>query len=109
QIDRYNFETLTAVTAQVRGITRVVAQLRCSEARVIDGARCDDVSAELIHISLAAMPEGPEKAALLAIPTGLTLKHDDVDLLVAAGEAAVSGSAPLRAFLANYPPQQGNR
>ena len=72
---------------------------------MVDGARCDDVDGELIHISLAAMPEGPEKAKLLAIPTGLTLRHEDVDLLVAAGEAAITGSAPLQTFLANYPAQ----
>jgi NTE family protein len=103
QIDRYNFETLTAVTAQVHGLANAIAQVRCTEARVIDGARCDDVDAELIHISLAEMPEGPEKATLLAIPTGLTVKREDVGLLVAAGEKAVTGSAPLRTFLANYP------
>ena len=103
QIDRYNFETLTAVTEQVHEFARVIAQVRCADAKVIDGARCDDVSGVLIHISLAAMPEGPEKAALLAIPTGLTLKPQDVDMLVAAGEAAVTGSARLRAFLADYP------
>ena len=72
QIDRYNFETLTAVTDQVHEFAHAIAQVRCGEAKVIDGARCDDVDGALIHISLAAMPEGPEKAALLAIPTGLT-------------------------------------
>jgi NTE family protein len=105
QIDRYNFETLTAVTDQVHGLAHAIAQARCGEASVIDGARCDDVDGELIHISLAAMPEGSEKAALLAIPTGLTVKRQDVDLLVAAGESAVTGSAQLQTFLANYPPQ----
>ena len=60
---------------------------------------------ELIHISLAAMPEGPEKAALLAIPTGLTVKRQDVDMLVAAGDSAVTGSAQLQTFLASYPAQ----
>jgi NTE family protein len=84
QIDRYNFETLTAVTAQVHGLANAIAQVRCTEARVIDGARCDDVDAELIHISLAEMPEGPEKATLLAIPTGLTVKREDVGRLGAA-------------------------
>jgi hypothetical protein len=38
-------------------------------------------------------------------PTGLTAKRQDVDLLVAAGESAVTGSAQLQTFLANYPPQ----
>ena len=61
---------------------------------MIDGARCDDVDGKLVHISLTAMPEGPERAALLAIPTGLTVKRQDV-----------TGSAQLQTFLANYPPQ----
>jgi hypothetical protein len=71
---------------------------------VIDRARCDDVQAELLHISLAALPDSSQKAQLLAIPTGLTLEKADVDLLVQAGHDAVTESAPLRAFLANYPP-----
>lgn len=103
QIDRYNFETLTTMTEQIRQLVQVLVQTRCAEARVIDGARCDDVRGELLHISLSEMPEGPQKTSLLAIPTGLTLKRQDVDQLVAAGEAAVTGSAPLQAFLAGYP------
>jgi NTE family protein len=83
--------------------------LRCAKAQTIDGTRCDDVDSELILTSLAAMPEGPEKAALLAIPTGLTIRREDVDLLIAAGESAVTGSASLRTFLANYPAQPAAR
>jgi len=105
QIDRYNFETLTTVTDQLRAFVTLLAKTRCDEAQVIDGAPCGDVSGRLIHISLSAMPEGPEKDALLAIPTGLTLKSEHVDLLVAAGEAAVVNAAPLQQFLASYPPQ----
>ena len=59
--------------------------------------------ATLIHISLAEMSPGPEKDKLLAIPTGLTIPRSDVDELIAAGETAVTGSADLRAFLAEYP------
>lgn len=77
-------------------------QTRCAEARVIDGAGCDDVRGELIHISLAAMPEGPAKSSLLAFPTGGTLQPEDVDQLVAAGESAVAGSTKLREFLAGF-------
>jgi hypothetical protein len=69
---------------------------------VIDGAPCDDVRAELLHISLSDLPDSPQKAQLLAIPTGLTLKKTDVDLLVQAGHDAVTSSAPLRAFLDGY-------
>jgi NTE family protein len=105
QIDSYNFETLTLVSQQVQAISQVLRQVRCAEGPVIDDTRCDDVKAELIHISLAGLPETPEKEKLLAIPTGLTLQREDVDRLVAAGEAAITGSAPLQAFLANYPSQ----
>lgn len=105
QIDRYNFETLNTITDQVRALVRSLISVRCSEAKMVDGAPCGDVDGALIHVSLAGMPDGPEKAALLAIPTGLTLKRTDVDLLISAGESAITGSARLRAFLADYPPQ----
>jgi NTE family protein len=103
QIDRYNFETLTAVTDFVHSLAGTIAKVRCGEGKVVDGARCDDVRGALIHISLAGMPPGPEKDKLLAIPTGLTIPRDDVDELVAAGQAAVTGSTKLQAFLADYP------
>ncbi len=105
QIDRYNFETLNTVTDQVHAIGHAIQTARCARGRIVGGAPCDDVQAELIHISLANMPEGPDKDQLLAIPTGLTLKRHDVDLLVAAGQAAITTSEPLRRFLDNYPPR----
>jgi NTE family protein len=106
QIDRYNFETLLTVDRQLQSVIAALKRARCSEARLIDGAPCDDVSGELIHISLIEMPETPLKARLLAIPTGLTLKRQDVDLLIEAGRSAILNSAPLRDFLRNYPPQR---
>lgn len=105
QIDRYNFETLNTVTDQIKTIARAVRNARCQFAPVIEGAACDDVQAELIHISLANMPDGPQKKELLAIPTGLTIPRHDVDLLIAAGQQAITTSEPLRRFLADYPPQ----
>ena len=105
QIDRYNFETLNTVTNQILAVTRAIREARCARGRSIDGAACDDVQGKLIHISLASMPAGPEKAALLAIPTGLTIDQHDVDLLVEAGETAVTTSVPLRQFLDGYPPK----
>ena len=104
QIDRYNFETLTAMTDLVGDFTRAVVKLRCGEGKLVDGTRCDDVRGALIHISLAGMQEGPEKDKLLAIPTGLTIPREDVDQLVAAGDAAVTGSAELSTFLSGYAP-----
>lgn len=103
QIDRYNFETLTTVTAQLRQVVKALQVARCARGKIIDGAACDDVQARLVHISLAGMKPGPERDALLAIPTGLTLKPSDADRLVVAGEAAVRNSQALHSFLNNYP------
>jgi hypothetical protein len=104
QIDSYNFETLSVVDQQVKMVTKRLRDARCEQGPVVDGTRCDDVRSELIHISLAALPESPDKERLLAIPTGLTLKREDVDLLVQAGHDGVMKSTELRAFIDNYPP-----
>ena len=106
QIDRYNFETLTTVLAQLNQFTAALKQARCKTGPVIDGIACDDVKGTLVHISLAGMEPGPEKDQLLAIPTGLTIKREDVDLLIAAGHDAVLNSATLRQFVADYPPHR---
>ncbi len=105
QIDRYNFETLSTVSSQIKGVVRAIQNARCSEAKMVYGTPCDDVQGELVHISLAAMPDSPEKDQLLAIPTGLSLQQHDIDLLVTAGETAVTTSEPLHQFLDNYPPR----
>jgi NTE family protein len=104
QIDSFNFETLTLLNQQVTALQRTLREARCAEGPLTGGTRCDDVQAAMLHISLAGMPETPQTAHLQAIPTGLTLQRTDVDLLVTAGHDAVTGSAPLRAFLDNYPP-----
>jgi NTE family protein len=103
QIDRYNFETLNTVTTQLQDVVRAIGTARCAQGKVIHGAACDDVQGKLVHISLASMPDGPEKSELLAIPTGLSLQPHDVDLLVTAGQASVTTSVPLRQFLDTYP------
>ncbi len=104
QIDSYNFETLTTVTQQAQTIVRTLRAARCAEGPLINGERCDDVEASLVHVALSNLPDTPEKAQLLAIPTGLTLQKADVDLLIQAGHDAVVNSGALRSFLANYPP-----
>ena len=104
QIDRYNFETLNTVKTQLRDVVQALRTARCARGQVIDGTPCNDVQAELLHISLANIPDGPDKTELLAIPTGLTLQPHDVDLLVTAGQTAITTSEPLRQFLAAYPP-----
>jgi hypothetical protein len=73
QIDRYNFETLTTMTESLQAFARAFAAARCAEARAIDGARCDDVKAKLIHIALSSLPPGTAQDRLFSIPTGLTI------------------------------------
>ncbi len=104
QIDSYNFETLTVVNQQIQDVTKRLREARCAQGPIVDGTRCDDVKFELIHISLAGLPETPESERLLAIPTGLTLKRQDVDLLIQAGYDGITKSTELRAFLDDYPP-----
>jgi NTE family protein len=104
QIDRYNFETLTTVTQQLREAEANLRRIRCAKARVLHGAPCDDVKAELVHVSLAGMADGPDKDRLLAIPTGLTIDRQDVDALVAAGGVALRQSEALHRSLTDLAP-----
>ncbi len=104
QIDSYNFETLNTVNQQIQFLARSLREARCAQGPVIDGSRCDDVQTQMLHIALSDLPASPQTSRLQAIPTGLTIPRPDVDLLVAAGHDAVTESAPLRAFLDNYPP-----
>jgi NTE family protein len=103
QIDRYNFDTLLAMNEQLQDVTQAIKTARCQTGPMIDRMPCGDVKVQMIHISLAALPEGPEKNKLLAIPTGLTVARSDVDMLVEAGRTAIVTSAPLRLFLQDYP------
>jgi NTE family protein len=104
QIDRYNFETLTTVSAQLDAFTRALVAARCKIAPTIDGFPCDDVKVALVRVSLADIPEGPEKEQLLAIPTGLSIGRQNADLLIAAGRQAILHSTDLADFLADYHP-----
>ena len=104
QIDSYNFDTLILLNQQLRELQEAIVKARCAQGPVVAGARCDDVQAKLVHVSLSGMPAGPEKDKLLAIPTGLTIPKEDVDLLIKAGHDAITGSREIGEFLAAYPP-----
>ncbi len=103
-IDRFNFETLATVDQQLREFIAAIEQARCARAPMIDGLPCEDVSGELIHVSLSGLPDSPYKEQLQAIRTGLTLRREDVDRLIEAGRSGIIHSAPLRNFLSDYPP-----
>jgi NTE family protein len=104
KIDRFNFETLSTVNQQLREFVATIERVRCAQAPMIDGVPCADVSGAFVHISLAGLPDSPQRAKLMAIRTGLTIRREDVDLLIEAGRSGVLQSAALRDFLANYQP-----
>jgi NTE family protein len=99
QIDNYNVETLAVAQAELDQVSARAAQWRCDHAPRIGRYRCDDTAATLVRVSLADQPDPALRARLQAIRTGLSLTPEEAALLVAAGESAVRGSAPLRAFL----------
>ncbi len=103
-IDRFNFETLTTVDQQLRKFVEAIEGVRCARAPLIDGVPCADVSGKLVHVSLAGLPESASQEQLLAIRTGLTIRHGDVDLLIEAGRSGILHSAPLHDFFNNYRP-----
>lgn len=103
QIDNYNLETLAMIQAEIGRLTARQGENRCAHARVIEGRACDDVQGLLARVSLADIEDPALRDRLRRVPTGLTLPSEDVDLLVAAGEAAIRRHAEVRAFLATRP------
>ena len=101
QIDAYNFETLVLTDSELRNLVESVRKVRCAQARVIEGYNCDDVRGALVHISLASIPDPQERQRLQAIPTGLTIPDEDVDLLVSSGEQLVQHNATIRGLISD--------
>ena len=99
QIDAYNFETLILTASELRQLVESVRKVRCAQARVIEGHDCADVRGALMHISLANIPDPEERQRRQAIPTGLTIPDEDVDLLVSAGEQLVQQNGTIRGLI----------
>lgn len=102
-IDRFNFETMVRFDQQLRDVTAAIRAARCAEGPTIDGSPCADVRSAFVQVSLSAMPAGPERDALLAIPTGLTIDRERVDALIRAGRDAIVTSESIIKFLRSYP------
>ena len=98
QIDAYNFETLALARAQVESLAGRFRAIRCATAPVIRGRPCGDVRAALVHVSLSGIDDPETRARLQAIPTGLTIPREDVDLLVGYGERLVREHPVIRAM-----------
>lgn len=97
QIDAYNFETLVLAQDQVQAMVARLKRDRCAQAPIIDGHACDDVTGNLVHLSLSDVSDPVARARLQAIPTGLTIPKQDVDTLVAYGEKLIRDNATIQA------------
>ncbi len=100
QIDSYNFETLSLAQEKVAALVQGFREVRCREARIVNGHRCDDVEGRFVHVSLANIGDAEMRARLQAIPTGLTIPDADVDALVEYGERLIGQHPDLRAVAA---------
>ena len=92
QINSYNFETMSVMREIIKQTVGRIKTMRCDIAPVIDGHPCDDVEGYLVHVSLGGIGDEATRKRLQSIPTGLTIADDDVDALVAAGEAQIKAS-----------------
>jgi hypothetical protein len=93
QIGAYNLETLIAIEHTVDDFIGRLRRLRCGQTHVIFGYPCGDVTGKVLRVSLSDYDEPETRARLLAIRTGLTLPRNQVDELVAAGEAMIRHNA----------------
>jgi NTE family protein len=100
QIDNYNLETVALARIELDRQAERSRAVRCREAPRIDARPCGDVAGMLVRIALSDHPDPALRARLQAIPTGLTIAREDVELLVAAGEEMARTSPDLRAFIA---------
>jgi NTE family protein len=100
QIDNYNLETLALTEAELARSMDRLRRIRCGLLPAFLWRGCDDVEGLLVRIALAEHPDPALRARLQAIPTGLTIPAQDVDLLIAAGEEMARGHPALRRFLA---------
>lgn len=99
QIDAYNFETLTLARNALAVLVENLKRVRCAQAPMIDGHDCADVRGTLVHLSLSSITDPDTRARLQAIPTGLTIPDEDVDLLVSEGEKLVQRNQEIRQLI----------
>jgi len=99
QIDSYNFETMILADSMLDELRDTIRRRRCAAGPMSpDGHACDDVQSFFVHLSLEEVADPAERDRLQAIPTGLTIPHDDVERLEVAGETVVMTSPELVAF-----------
>jgi len=93
QISAYNLETVIALEHTVDNVVDKLREIRCRQGYRIMDYPCDDVAGKVLRVNLADYDEPETRARLLALRTGLTLPRDQVDELVAVGEAMIRRNA----------------
>jgi NTE family protein len=99
QIDQYNYETMLLAKREFEDLAARLRTLRCRTGRRFGGHRCDDVTTFLVRISLSDVRDTALRKRLQSIRTGLTIKSQDVDALVAAGRHAILASKTIKRFV----------
>jgi NTE family protein len=99
-IDRYNADTIMMAESELHRLVQRLRNARCEQGAVVEGHACDDVEGAFVHLSLARITDPTLRARLQAIPTGLTIAAEDVDLLVSWGERLVREDPNIRRLLA---------
>jgi NTE family protein len=98
-IDRYNLDTIMMAESELRQLVQRLRDARCREGAVLEGHACDEVEGALVHLNLARIPDPAVRSRLQAIPTGLTIPGEEVDLLVLWGERLVREDPNIRLLL----------
>jgi NTE family protein len=98
-MNQYNFETERVAREQLSLLAQAIAQVRCSQARTIDGHPCDDVRSYYVRLGLDAVPDRERRRRLQLTPTSLTLPKETIDELIALGESQVRESPELARFI----------
>ena len=95
QSQNYNADTLDLLELSVPRWTEQVRQGRCAEY-LIDG--CEEFAFYVTELNFSHVGE-PGASQLAAIETALQLPHEEVDLLIAAGQQLVRESAVIQQFI----------
>ncbi|MEQ9811639.1 MAG: patatin-like phospholipase family protein [Azospirillaceae bacterium] len=100
QIDAYNVETLALAHAEIAALADLMTEQRCAASTTAspDMDACMPVSGTVLHYSLRQIDDPAIRARLEAIPTGLSIPDEDVDLLVQQGSLRALQSAELLAL-----------
>ena len=89
----------------VDDVVEQLRRMRCRQGSVVMGYPCGDVDKKILQVSLSDYDDPETRARLLAIRTGLTLPREQVDELVAAGDAMIRRHAgSIAEFLEAAPP-----